>query len=331
MSTNIHYFQRYSQRENVATNNTLLLFSRLYYDSIHKFNDFLSNLMESEDISVGLRFSQQDKNGSSVPDGSFGQPSFKVVIETKLHNKFDESQLINHLKAFSNEEKKILIGLSPAYMSKKSKEKITEIAKKENVKFINVTFEKIVKAFREALVDYDFELHAIIEDFEKYCYQEGLIKEDQFLMRILPCGPSFDINKKHKLYFAPADRGYTEHGYLGIYANKSVRGIGKIKNIIDADIKDGNIDIKKSKKNTTEEEAERIIDAIKETKETLGWNIESGHKFFIMEEFYDTDFKKESKGGIMGARFFNLKDIIGEEKNISAEELAKRLRENNWE
>ncbi len=327
----IHYFQRYSQRENVATNNTLLLFSRLYNNSIHKFNEFLNNLFENEEINVGLNFLQQSKNGLSVPDGSFKQPSFKVVIETKMHNNFDENQLINHLKAFSNEEKKILIGLSPTYMNKKSKEKITEISKKENVKFINVTFEKIVNSFRNSLVEYDFELISIIDDFEEYCYQEGLIREDKFLMRILPCGPSFDINKKHKLYFAPADRGYTEHGYLGIYANKSVRGIGKIKNIIDADIKDGNIDIKKSKKNTTEEEAERIIDAIKETKETLGWNIESGHKFFIMEEFYDTDFKKESKGGIMGARFFNLKDIIGEEKNILTEELAKRLRENNWE
>jgi hypothetical protein len=327
----VHYFQRYSQRENVATNNTLLLFSRLYNDSIHKFNEFLNGLFENEEISVGLNFSQQSKNGLSVPDGTFGQSSFKVLIETKLHNKFDEGQLINHLESFSNEEQRILIGLSPTYMSNASRDRVVEISEKQGIKFINVTFEKIVEAFRKSLVDYDFELMGIIDDFEDYCYQEGLIKEDQFLMRILPCGPSFDINKKNKLYFAPADRGYTEHGYLGIYANKSVRGIGKIKNIIDADIRDGNIDIKKNNKNTTEEEIKRIVDAIKETKETLGWNIETGHKFFLMNEFYDTNFKKESKGGIMGARFFNLKDIIGEEKNISTEELAKRLRENSWE
>ncbi len=37
----IHYFQRYSQKENVITNNTLLLFSRLYNHSPQKFNLFL--------------------------------------------------------------------------------------------------------------------------------------------------------------------------------------------------------------------------------------------------------------------------------------------------
>ena len=37
----VHYFQRYSTKENVATANTMLLFSRLYSYSPNKFFDFL--------------------------------------------------------------------------------------------------------------------------------------------------------------------------------------------------------------------------------------------------------------------------------------------------
>ncbi len=75
----IHYFQRYVQRENVATNNTMLLFSRLYNSSIHKFNRFINNLEElNETLEFGIKFSQQEKGVHSVPDGIFFQESKKL-------------------------------------------------------------------------------------------------------------------------------------------------------------------------------------------------------------------------------------------------------------
>jgi len=46
--SSIHYFQRYSQPENVATNNTLLLLSRLYHDSPNKFKGFLNDLLDDK-------------------------------------------------------------------------------------------------------------------------------------------------------------------------------------------------------------------------------------------------------------------------------------------
>ncbi len=71
----VHYFQRYVQRENVVTNNTMLLFSRLYHHSPLKFKKFLESLIEFE-VEVGVNFSQQERNLSSTPDGIIAQESF---------------------------------------------------------------------------------------------------------------------------------------------------------------------------------------------------------------------------------------------------------------
>ena len=50
----IHYFQRYHEKENVATANTMLLLSRLYSYSSDKFFGFL----KSEYFSDSFKFSE---------------------------------------------------------------------------------------------------------------------------------------------------------------------------------------------------------------------------------------------------------------------------------
>ena len=84
----IHYFQRYSQRENVVTNNTLLLFSRLYTHNPYSFGGFINECLDAP-LGVGVSFVQQKRASSkgSVPDGLISQSSFKIVIETKLYKK----------------------------------------------------------------------------------------------------------------------------------------------------------------------------------------------------------------------------------------------------
>ena len=93
----IHYFQRYSQKENVLTNNTLLLFSRLYQHSPISFQNFLNDLLDL-DVDAGISFSQQIKGQGSVPDGSLTQTSFRIIVETKLHENFSVGQLKGHLQ-----------------------------------------------------------------------------------------------------------------------------------------------------------------------------------------------------------------------------------------
>ena len=108
----IHYFHRYSHKENVATNNTLLLFSRLPQNSPRKFKGFLNDLLEDTDLNAGVYFNQQVKAKNSVPDGIISQTSFKVIIETKMHQNFVLKQLDDHLKSFEDEKYQILLSLS---------------------------------------------------------------------------------------------------------------------------------------------------------------------------------------------------------------------------
>ena len=49
-------------------------------------------------------------------------------------------------------------------------------------------------------------------------------------MRVVTCGWTLKENIQFNLYYDPADRGYSEHSYLGVYANKAVRAIGEIEN-----------------------------------------------------------------------------------------------------
>jgi hypothetical protein len=57
---NIHYFQRYHSKENVATANAMLLLSRLYLYSPTKFYMVLSEIL-GDNANVELTFKIQDK------------------------------------------------------------------------------------------------------------------------------------------------------------------------------------------------------------------------------------------------------------------------------
>src|SRR5450756_627971 len=96
--SDIHYFPRYSQRENVVTNNTLLLLLRLREYSRIRFEKFMESLCadEEQDIQLTtswLRFRQQIGTGKSIVDGYIAQDSVKIGVETKLTETFDTAQL----------------------------------------------------------------------------------------------------------------------------------------------------------------------------------------------------------------------------------------------
>ena len=73
--SNVHYFQRFSQRENVDTNNTLLLLSRIQVSDPRLLRNVLAELFADIELGrpgfeVGVQFSQQTSAPSgSVPDG----------------------------------------------------------------------------------------------------------------------------------------------------------------------------------------------------------------------------------------------------------------------
>lgn len=302
-----HYFQRYHSKENVDTANAMLLLSRLYLNSPKSFFSFLNNLVEDIDIDVELKVVFQEKNKSSVPDAAIMQESFKIAVETKLHNNFAEKQLLHHLASLEGYNYKFLMTLDPREMESNLKQKINSECKNKNVIHINLTFKKLIEAVKEVVDDRDIDMQNIIDDYERYCYDSDLIPDDWKRMRVVLSGTSFESNKANNLYSHESSRGYSPHTYIGLYTDKSVRAIGKINSIFDAALKNNKAQFaKKSIQGTlTDDIKKRIESALIANNEEGKWL-----RFFIVDKFYDTDFKKITPRAPMGSRMFDLVDEI---------------------
>ncbi len=54
------------------------------------------------------------------------------------------------------------------------------------------------------------------------------------------------------------------------------------------------------------------------------------HRYFFVNKFYDTDYKKTTKGGLWGARVFDLTEVLGKEDIPDTEKLAELLKKETW-
>jgi len=78
----------------------------------------------------------------------------------------------------------------------------------------------------------------------------------------------------------------------------------------------------------TEEYDEKLVAIIEDARKECGYAIATGHRFFcgIPE---DTNYKKSSPGGLQGARFVNLKTVLGD--FVDASDAAQKLESKQWE
>lgn len=335
----IHYFQRYHQKENVATANTMLLLSRLYSYSPNKFFRFLKSEFFMDSFEPEIVFNLQEKSVDSVPDATITQEGFKIVIETKMTDWFYSSQLINHLKSFRDEKKKLLITLSSELMEKTKLEDFNKELKEYNktqkypVMHINTTFELMANAIEDVIDDRDYEIKDILDDYRDYCYKDGLIptSDSWKYLRMQLARTTFDFNKENNVYYHDADRGYSPYAYLGLYKQKSVRLIGKVCAIITAIEKDGEIEHEAELGEITNERKDTIVKAMEDAL-SYGYDLKNyNHKYFFVDKFYETDFRKVSKGGSMGAKIFDLTEILKSDNLPEVDQIAEILKDKTWE
>src|SRR5436309_10769179 len=158
--TQVHYFPRYSQRENFETNNTLLLLHRIYDFSRFRFERMLSVLVReaitegSEVVALGLQIKQQVGTGESVIDGYLYQDSFRIGIETKRSAAgFYADQLQRHLAGFDRSKGGFLFLLSPEriQIGSGSWDEFRASAIDRSVALVPVTFEDMIAAARGCL------------------------------------------------------------------------------------------------------------------------------------------------------------------------------------
>lgn len=340
----VHYFQRYSQRENVVTNNTLLLLSRLYNDNPLRFEDFINSLLNDFDVNcdIGPTFTQQqgNKTGSSTPDGAIVQKSLKVLIETKLYDNQDKEQLLRHLDGFGKEDTQVLLLINPTDPSIAFNKSVLESINEHNdackttVRYCSVTFKKIIEAFDEVLPEYDIEMQEILSDFRSFCTSESLLPNHEMVMRAITSGGSFSDNMKYNIYYDDKSRGYSPHDYLGLYTDKSVRAIGKITKVVQAQYNDETKALDQvtlvSGDKVTDADEKQIVSIMHAAMENNAWNVYQDHNFFIVDQFHKTDFNKTTKYPIQRTKFFDLGEVLDLEKLPECAELANRLEETSW-
>ena len=333
----IHYFQRYHSKENVATANTMLLLSRLYSYSSDKFFRFLKSEYFSDRFEHEIVFTLLEMSEESVTDATITQEGFKIVVETKMSDWFYSDQLLRHLKSFKEERNKVLITIAPELMSKDKKAKFEEQLQEYNenhdypVIHINTTFELLAEAVQGVIDDRDYEMQDVLDDYLNYCYNDSLIlvPDSWKWMRVQLAGTTFDFNIRQKLYYDDIDRGFRAHDYLGLYKEKSVRAIGRITDIITAVLEeDGEITYSVEKGEIDDNKKRDIAIAIEDGK-NYGYSL-TKTRFFFVDKFYETDFRKTTPRAPMGSRVFDLTQVMGVSELPDTSVIAEKLKSITW-
>lgn len=332
----IHYFQRYHEKENVATANTMLLLSRLYSYSSDKFFRFLKSEFFSDSFEPEIVFNLQEKSIESIPDATITQESFKIVVETKMSDWFYSDQLLRHLKSFRDEKYKVMITLAPEMMNPEKKKEFDEHLKEYNatqthpVMHVNTIFERLVEAIQDVIDDKDYEMQEVLDDYLNYCYKDKLIivSDSWKRMRVQLAGTTFNFNVKENLYYDNIDRGFSAHDYLGLYKEKSVRAIGKITAIITAVTTETGVEYKAELGSLSDERQQQIARAIEDAK-NYGYVLDANRYFFV-DNFYETDFRKITPRAPMGSRIFDLTQILETEQLPETQEIAEKLAMKTW-
>ena len=283
----------------------------------------LDENLESYSGRLGLHISQQIRTGNSVPDGFIIQHPLKIIVETKMHEGFSESQLRRHLDTNSNQELSDLLLMLLSPQGEPDGKMVKSLRNK--VAIVITSFREIIGAARRCLSEHDEDMNALIDDYEEFCGTSNLLPRDDYTLFVPPCGYTIEMNARLKLYYCPSSWNRRKSKYLGIYGDKAVQHIGLINNVVSCDLnQDGTLNIIEGEPNS--DERERIKKAIQEQELGLGF------KFFLCSEMEETSFEKQTPGPNRGHRYFDLGETLGEDKKVpdNLAELAEKLRTIPW-
>ena len=334
--TKISYFQRFSQKENHATNNTLLLLRHFYQASPQKINAMLSDL-SNDDISVGLVFEQQVRSSDSVPDALITQAPLDIYIETKRGGQLDQNQIERHIASIGNRSssnsKKILISLTRTPIAKNIRDDISGKAQRVDIAFLPITFEDVVRSLRAVCERHEVALQEILSDYEHYLEDEDLLQVGE-IMSVFPCGHSIRENIRYRLYFEPPDRpSKAESTFIGLYTQMCVGHLASIKTVVTGVVgPDGFMLDNIEKGELSDEDKKRISEAV-EACIYYPQLAQEPHRYYLLDEIYKTNFIKSTPYGMMNRRVFNLSRWLNydDKKQYTPEEVAIELQDRNWE
>ena len=325
------HFHRCSTLDDAVTGATLHLFSQINLEFPDKFRSLLSGLLGDAEMPLGVSIQQQAKTGPSIPSGSILQEPVHILIETRVRAKVDTGKLTASCESFAkNRTGNHLMLLTDNKVDSRVLDVVRSVAKKTGVAFANVTFEELCNALRGLAKECESPLFRVVKDYADYCAETGLLPDRRNWLRIVPCGSALPLNEKWNIYFQPTNRGCSGHDYLGLYAQKAVRLVGRVQATYDNRDAGNQMELSLARGEDRPLFRQRIEGIVNETRETLGWDIQCGYRFFCADKLIPTEYRKTSPGGIHGTRFFDITDL-SIQTNSNDQRLAELLREKTWE
>lgn len=335
MARRVSYFQRFSQPENHATNNTLLALRYFYQSSPFKIEKLLSELLETE-LSIGLAFEQQIKGEASVPDALISQQPIRIFIETKTGSTIDVDQIERHVESISKEGtlngRSFLFSLTKEPISESLTAQLKETAQVKGITFSSLTFSQLLQGLEAQCADYERDLRDVLDDFKDYLSEADLLDERHKWLVIFPCGTSFEENARLGVYYeSPSRSSKAGYPFIGIYRQKTVSHVGRVQAVVIVTYKDGSYSYEEEAGVLTDDQKKRIISTFEETHyydlKSEAW------RFYVVDEFIKTDARKISPNGIFGFRYLDLSNLIpsydGKEP-LPVDQLAKLLNGSTW-
>jgi hypothetical protein len=231
-----------------------------------------------------------------------------------------------HSSAVSNESL-VLLGLSPRKPNDSLSEAWKQYAAERRVQFEAITFAQLIQVLVEEFKEYETAERAIIDDLAQYLDDEGLVPHDYEHLFVVLSSQTYDRNLADKVYYEPAHRSSKNAlGYLGLYKDRSVRAVGKIRLTFEAELSMSD----ERWASISRDDQELIRRVIEESPyPDLGSSL---HRYYLIDSFVETDFRKRTKYGLWKSKRFNLRDYLGGDvEKMSVQQIAHHLRSVEWE
>ena len=329
MSQEISLFSGYNQRENRLTNYTMLLIKLLYDESPKLYRDFLQNLIPNENIDPIPTFSQQLRKAKSIPDACIVQTPYTIYFETKDSEWFYDDQLERHLSELAQDGvgRKVLIALCP-FESGGQKKVFENLSQKYSGKVGMYAF--AFQDFIDALpkLSPESRLAQIISEYESYLTEQGMLGTWESWIDVVNCAARPTDVSQHLVYTCPAKGGAYSHyrcRFLGAYSDRRVSHVASIRGLVDLYKQ---TEPKVLWKNDDSSDEDLVSLATQRAELVLPGHPED-LRVFVLADAFETDFKKDSAGGMYGHKqYFDL-GILGKPPK-TAKDAAELVRGRGW-
>ncbi len=334
MGREISLFPNYDADENRTTNYCLLLLKMLYEENPKFLSEVLDTLIDETEMpigdTVGVKFTQQQKQGKRIIDGQISQHPLTIRIETKRGDQFCKDQLKGHLEALKEVVgNRVLVALGNIERQSNDYavlECIRNLCKESAVTFAVISFEDFLQALK---LDYlPKNLADAVEDLTVYFNERGLLSSWQNRLDVVNCARSFDEVLRDKAYTCPAEGGKYSHKrcqYFGTYRNRCVERVALIEALVDLQSED--IKTHTLRWKNVEVEDKELIEKARVIHQRLQGN-RYPLRVFLLSGLYATNFVKGTPGGMFGVKkYFDVSSLNAND----AFNLAAKLKDKTWQ